>query len=58
MRATIVALARATGFWSVWMTVFTEDQDMRRRLIDAFPGTSIACFDEQLRPLPRPAGAL
>ncbi len=58
MRNKIIQLAKATGFWSVWMTVFSEDVDMRRRLIAAFPGTSRACFDEQARPVPRRCGAL
>ena len=35
--ATDVALG--TGFFSVWMAVFREDDDMRERLIQAFPGT-------------------
>jgi HNH endonuclease len=58
LRERIVKLALATGFWSVWMTVFAHDRDMRRRLIAAFPGTARACFDEEARPIARPAGAL
>jgi hypothetical protein len=58
LREEIIENAAATGFWSVWMTVFAEDLDMRRRLIAAFPGTSRACFDDQSRPVPRPGGAL
>jgi hypothetical protein len=56
-RETIVDLAVATGFWSVWMTVFTDDQDMRSRLIDAFPGTAVGCFDDRTTcPVPRDGG--
>lgn len=41
-----VELASATGFFSIWMTVFKDDGDMRRRLIDAFSGTEPSgCFD-------------
>ena len=40
------------------MTVFAKDPDMRQRLIDAFPGTSNDCFDDQCNPIPRPGGAL
>jgi uncharacterized protein (TIGR02646 family) len=58
MREIIVDLAKATGFWSVWMTVFSGDPDMRGRFIGAFPGTSRACFDDQTRPVARPTGAL
>ncbi len=38
MRRQIVRCAQAKGFWSVWMTVFRDDVDMRKRLIEAFPG--------------------
>ena len=34
-----VIIAQKTGFFSVWMAVFREDQDMCRRLVEAFPGT-------------------
>ena len=58
IRELIVAIAAARGFWSVWMTVFADDQDMLRRLIDAFPGTSEDCFDDECHPIHRPGGAL
>lgn len=38
-RVLAVKLALETGFFSVWMAVFHDDEDMRRRLIAAFPGT-------------------
>lgn len=38
-RVLAVEVALGTGFFSVWMEVFHGDDDMRRRLIDAFPGT-------------------
>ena len=34
-----VDVALGTGFFSVWMAVFHDDEDMRQRLVDAFPGT-------------------
>jgi hypothetical protein len=38
----------ATGFFSVWMKVFDGNQIVRRRIIDAFPGTrESGCFDEE-----------
>ncbi len=36
---TVVELAKATGFWSVWMTVFVGNSAVCDRLRDAFPGT-------------------
>ena len=48
----------ATGFWSVWMTVFESDSDMRHRFIQRFQGTCTDCFDDQGRPVPRPSGSL
>lgn len=57
-RETIVELAQATGYWSVWMTVFCDDEDMLKRLIEAFPGTCSTCFDERCRPRPRPNGRI
>ena len=38
-RVLAVDVALGTGFFSVWMAVFHDDEDMRRRLIAAFPGT-------------------
>ena len=57
-RRSIVRNAVTRGFWSVWMTVFADDQDMLRRLIDAFPGTCKDCFDDECHPTHRPSGAL
>jgi uncharacterized protein (TIGR02646 family) len=55
----IVDLALATGHFSVWMQVFSDDPDMRHRLIEAFPGTKESgCFDPQtaqpVQPAPNP----
>ncbi len=41
MRACIVRHARARGFWSVWITVFADDVEMRRALHVAFTGTAV-----------------
>lgn len=35
----VVKLAKATGFWSVWMTVFAAHPRIRDRLRQCFPGT-------------------
>lgn len=48
LRQYVVHLAQAEGFFSIWMTVFANDIDMRQRLIDAFPGTrGSGCFDPE-----------
>lgn len=36
-----IELAKATGFFSVWMAVFSDDDSMRQKLIKAFPGTHL-----------------
>ncbi|MGL4500209.1 MAG: DUF3134 family protein [Planktothrix sp.] len=48
----VIRLAKALGFWSVWMTVFREDPEMLKQLIEAFPGTRKDCFDDLGQPLP------
>lgn len=54
----IILLAKAKGFWSVWMTVFTDDADMRQRLIEAFKGTCKVCFDADTQAIHRPNGQI
>jgi predicted ATPase len=34
----VFARAQA-GAWSIWMTVFKDDAQVRQRLVQAFPGT-------------------
>lgn len=58
MRGQIIDTAISTGFWSVWMTVFQDDADMRNLLIRNFKGTSSDCFDQETKPIPRPGGSL
>lgn len=57
-RELAIMVAQGFGFWSVWMTVFQDDLDMRRRLINAFSGTAINSFDDETNTVPRPGGAL
>ena len=38
-RVLAVNVALGTGFFSVWMAVFQDDDNMRQRLMAAFPGT-------------------
>ncbi|WP_239500232.1 hypothetical protein [Bacillus pseudomycoides] len=56
MREQIVDTAVAAGFFSVWMSVFQHDEDMLQRLLQAFPGTSVSCFDENGVPINRNGG--
>ncbi|NOQ36529.1 MAG: HNH endonuclease [Methylococcaceae bacterium] len=56
MREQIIDTATSTGFWSVWMTVFQDDTDMRQRLINAFQGTCTQCFDNNTQPIQRMGG--
>lgn len=45
LKRQILANAVSGGFFSVWMTVFSTEVEMRRRLIDAFSGTrNSICF--------------
>lgn len=59
LRNATANLAATTGFFSIWMTIFNSDQDMRNRLIDAFPGVRRSgCFDPSntnpISPAPNP----
>lgn len=56
----IVKSALGHGHFSVWMTVFASDLDVRRALIAAFPGTATTCYDPSTtQPVsPRPAPVL
>lgn len=61
MLSTVCNLAKAQGFFSVWMTVFKDHPDYKKALIDAFPGTrESGCFDpatsDPVSPAPNPDG--
>ncbi|MBD9357533.1 HNH endonuclease [Methylomonas albis] len=58
MRRQIIDTATSTGFWSVWMTVFVDDIDMRSLLIEAFPNTCPSCFDSTTQTIQRPGGQI
>ncbi|WP_395764112.1 HNH endonuclease [Stutzerimonas balearica] len=44
-RDLIVLLAKEAGFFSIWITAFHDDPDMRQRLVEAYVGTARDCFD-------------
>lgn len=59
VRRGVLRTAKGYGFFSIWMVVFHDDQDMRNRLIDAFDGVrSSGCFDPvtsaSISPAPNP----
>lgn len=58
LRNSIVREAISIGFWSVWMAVFFDDLDMRRRFVSWFPGTAVDCFDGNTQPIARPGGRI
>lgn len=46
MKEQIMMTATADGFFSVWMTVFSEEPQILLALIENFPGTNRICYDE------------
>lgn len=42
---TIIDLALATGFFSIWMAGFDGNNKFRQKLIKSFLGTEVGCFD-------------
>jgi len=55
LRGCIVDMAASRGMFSIWFTVFSDDIDMRRRLIEAFIGTDKTSFDDEFQPVKRTA---
>lgn len=55
---TIIIIAKDTGFFSIWMMVFKDDKEVRKALIDSFPGTAEDCFDEEGNPVLRMGGEI
>ena len=58
VRSLVVQVAKGRGMYSIFWTVFEGDVDIRRRLREAFVGTSADCFDPNENLLPRPGGQL
>jgi uncharacterized protein (TIGR02646 family) len=55
-RCLILDAAAGYGFFSVWMTVFAEDRDIRLGLIVRMAGTAPDCFDADGLAVARPGG--
>lgn len=47
MKEQIIMTATSDGFFSVWMTVFSDEPQILLALIDKFPGTRKECYDKQ-----------
>ncbi len=45
VRNTVLNIAKGYGFFSVWMTVFDGHPDVKRELVQLFPGTALSCFN-------------
>ena len=58
MRRQILTHAKTMGFWSMWMTVFSDDRAMLAALMSLIPGTALSCFDATHQPIQRPGGLL
>lgn len=41
----LMTVIKLSGGWSIWFTVFKGVDEVRKRLIDEFPGTAKDCFD-------------
>lgn len=54
----VLKVAQSEGFFSVWMTVFEDDPEMKVALIKLFPGTAPSCFDLDGKALNRPDGVI
>jgi hypothetical protein len=42
----LLTMAKSSGYWSVWFTVFAGVDVILSRLISDFPGTCASCFDK------------
>lgn len=58
VRSLVIEVAKGRGMYSIFWTVFQGDADIRKRLREAFAGTSHACFDANEELLPRPGGQI
>ena len=41
----LIETVKARGGWSIWFTVFKGHDEVRKALIEKFPGTAAQCFD-------------
>lgn len=43
----LIDFIKLAGCWSIWFTVFKNHDEVRKALIEEFPGTASECFDEE-----------
>ena len=55
-RDTIATMANS--YFSIWMTVFSDDTDVKRRFVEKFIGTAKDCFDKDFNPIPKEGGCI
>ena len=58
MREQIIDTAVAKGFFSIWITVFAQDIQMKKDLVAAFKGTATDCYDETITAIARQNGSI
>jgi hypothetical protein len=58
LQRSIARTAKENGFFSIWMQVFNGHEQMRLKLIEAYPGTAQNCFDNHGNTISRPGGKL
>jgi hypothetical protein len=54
----VLEAAKFCGFFSVWMTVFSEFSEVKQALVEEFPGTAQACFDHAGNAIRRPCSPI
>ena len=57
-RRLIVTAAVGFGFLSIWLYIFDQYPEVKKLLVDAFPGTAKDCFDANYSLVNRPGGVL
>lgn len=58
MREQIIDTALEKGFFSIWMTVFQDDLEMKKALVTSFSGTALDCYDASYNYLHRKDGSI
>jgi len=49
----VAGWAQDSGFFSIWLKIFEQHANVKKQLIDAFPGTCSNAFDENYCPINR-----
>lgn len=57
-RDLVIEVAKGYGFFSVWFAIFEEHEEVRKGLVESFPGTPSQCFDSASQAIARPGGVI